>query len=308
MKKNNSPYRLQYVAIIAVLALFSCEKIIDINIPDKKRKIVVNGLISTNKKVSVNLSKSLSVLENDELIPFAAGDVNLFNGNTLIGKLQEDSAGYYSLPGFNPLVGQIYRLTASGNGLSPIEASATMPELVSVTSVDTATLMDEWGNSELRLKVKFKDPADVHNIYGIGIDVTYKEFDYSTMMFTGRKLSHSAYLSGNSDQFLTDESTNFEGKLYFEDLLFNGLSKSVEFGVYDYAFYESDTVWLDVKMEQIDPSFYLYVRSCNAYSEAGGNPFAEPVQVFTNVKGGYGIFAGSSSSSYSFVTLGMRKF
>ncbi|MFA5815666.1 MAG: DUF4249 domain-containing protein [Bacteroidales bacterium] len=308
MQKYKTRYRLQLAAIMAVFGLASCEKIIDISIPDKERKIVVNGLISPDKPVRINLSRSLSVLEPDSLILIKGADVNLFSGSNLIGKLLEDTGGFYYLPDFKPQVGETYRLTAAYDDLKPVEATAIIPPPVPFISVDTATLTGEWGQQELRVSVKFNDPAGVKNIYGFGVDVTYKEFDYGTMTWTGKKLSHPAYLSGNLDRFLKDESHNFGGKLYFEDFLFDGLMKTVEFGLSDYSFFESDTIWLDVKMEQIDPSYYLYALSNEAYQQAHGNPFSEPVQVYTNVNGGFGIFSGSSSASFSIITRGMRKF
>lgn len=308
MQKHSTRIRLQLAAFLAFFGLASCEKIIDISIPEKERKIVVNGLMSPDKPVRIHLSRSLSVLENDSLIAIRGADASLFNGTDLIGKLLEESAGYYYLPSFKPVVGQTYRLTATYDGLKPIEAIATLPPVVPIVSVDTATLTGEWGQQELRLAVKFLDPAGVHNVYGFGIDVTYKEFDYGTMSYTGKKLSRPTYLYSNNDGFLKDESTDFEGKLYFEDLLFDGQMKTVEFGITDYSFFESDTVWLDVKMEQVDLPYYLYVLSYESYQQAHGNPFSEPVQVYTNVQGGYGIFAGSSTSNIPIVIRGSRKF
>jgi hypothetical protein len=308
MNNQYHQYKPLFAVLIILAGLVSCEKIIDISIPDKERKIVVNGLIISGQPVVVNLSRSLSVLENDSLIAIPGANVNLFHGNDLIGKLDEKIQGSYTLPDFTPEVGQSYRLTASANGLNPVEATAVLPPLVPMISVDTATLTGEWGQQELRLSVKFKDPAGVHNMYGFGVTVTYKEFDYSTMTYTGRKQTNQAYLYGETDRFLKDESTNFEGRLYFEDLLFDGQTKTVEFGVSDYSFYESDTVWLTINMEQIDRPYYFYMLSYNAYQQANGNPFSEPVQVYTNVTGGFGIFSGSSSASYSIITHGMRKF
>jgi hypothetical protein len=308
MKKIKYRYHLHLLAIMAVIVITSCEKIIDISIPDKERKIVVNGLIRSNQPVMVNLSRSLSVLEKDSLISITGGDVNLYHGSDLVGKFREESGGFYYLPGFIPKTGQTYRLTASYNGLNKVEAEATLPPLVPILSVDTATLTGEWGQKELRLKIKFDDPAGERNIYGFGVDVTYKEFDYNTMTYTGKKISNPAYLSGNSDQFLKEESLDFEGKIYLEDLLFDGMGKTIEFGLSDYSFYQSDTVWLDVKMEQVDLSYYYYVLSFSSYQQAHGNPFSEPVQVYSNVKGGYGIFSGSSVSSYQIIASGMWKF
>lgn len=296
------------IIILVTTGLCSCEKIIDISIPDKERKLVVNGLISSDQPVKVNLTRSLSVLEGDSLAFITGGQVSLFQGTGLIGKFREDSTGFYSLPDFRPQVGQTYRLTASGNGLNPVEASAYLPPLVPIISVDTATITTEWGQQELHLSVKFTDPAGVRNFYGFGVDVTSKEYDYNTMTYTGKKQTYPGYISSNTDRFLQDESIRFEGKLFFEDMLFDGFTKTVEFDLWDYSFFASDTVWMDLKMEQIDPSYYLYVVSNSLYQQANENPFSERVQVYTNVKGGYGIFSGTSSSRYQFTVFGMKKF
>jgi hypothetical protein len=303
----------KYYLIISVglllTGLVSCEKIIDITIPEKERKIVVNGLVADNQPVRIHLSRSRSVLESDSLIFISGGEVNLFSGTQLLGRFQEDSIGFYTLPGFIPQVGQTYRLTASWGDLKPVEASAVLPARVPIISVDTATLIGEWGQQELRLKVKFSDPAGEKNVYGFGVDMTYKEFDYLTMTWTGRKITQQAYLYGKDERFLKDESTNFEGKFYFEDLLFDGMTKTVEFGLSDFSYFDSDTIWLNVNLEQLDLSYYKYILSYSAYQNANGNPFAEPVQVFTNVTGGYGIFSGSSTSSFPIITKGgSRKF
>ncbi len=308
MENQNFRFRLLMAAVIGFAGLISCEKVIDISVPDKERKIVVNGLISPEKPVRINLSKSLSILDIDSIIAIKGSNVNLFHGNDLIGKLLEDSGGFYSLSGFIPEVGESYRLTAAVNGMQSIEAEAVLPPVVPLISADTATLTTQWGSQELRVTLKFQDPAGDKNIYGFGVAVTVKEFDYATMTYTGHKVTRNSYLYKSSQGPVKDEFHNFEGKLYCDDLLFNGLTKSVEFGVSDYSFFESDTVWLTVKMEQIDPSYYLYAISNEEYQNAHGNPFSEPVQVFTNVKGGYGVFAGSSVVNFPLVITGMRKF
>jgi hypothetical protein len=307
MIKSHTLYRLAVVVSAVLVILVACEKTIDISIPDKERKLVLNGMLRAGEPVIVQVSKSLSVLENDTMMAVTGGDLRLFNGTSLIGRLTEMPGGQYSLPGFVPVVGQTYRITAEGSGLNPVEAAAVIPEIVPILSVDTATLVGEWGQSELMMTIKFNDPAGKKNYYGFGAYVTYKEFDYETQSFTGKKSTYPVYLFGNDDLFLKDESTSYYGKLYFEDLLFDGMQKSVHLGIGGYAYYESDTIWLDVRMEQVDPSFYRYMVSYNAYQSAHSNPFGEPVQVYTNVTNGYGIFSGFSSSGLTLITHGMRK-
>lgn len=292
------------IAVILIPAiLVSCTKVIDISIPEQERKIVVNGLISPGEPVLINLSRSLSVLEDDKLNALAGADARLFRDDVLIGTMQYESGGNYSLPGFSAEIGQTYRLQVDYEGLKSVEAVATIPPPVPIISVDTATLTGDWGGTEMRLSVKFRDPAGVHNIYGFGVDVRYKEFDYRTNSYTGNYIVFPAYIEENSGQFVQDEFVHFGGKLYVEDLIFDGLTQTVEFGFIENLFYESDTVWINVKMEQPDPSFYLYAKSNEAYQGAHDNPFSEPVQVYTNIKGGYGIFSGYSSAGYSVMVL-----
>jgi len=307
MQKSMTRHRLLLSAAFLVFGLASCEKIIDISIPDKERKIVVNGLVTPDQKIRVNLSQSLSVLDKDSTIMISGGDLNLYSGTNLIGKFLQDSAGFYSLPGFQATVGNSYRLTASYGALKPIEATATLPPVVPIISVDTTTSYGPYGPQELQISVTFKDPAGVHNVYSLSADMTYNEFDYYTMTNTGKKVTEWAFFSGNTDQFVKDETTNFNGRLYFDDLLFDGLNKTVTFGASIYSSWASDTIWLDVKLEQLDPSYYRYILSYYSYQQAHGNPFSEPVQVYTNVKDGYGIFSGSSSSDYPIIIYGKRK-
>jgi hypothetical protein len=41
-------------------------------------------------------------------------------------------------------------------------------------------------------------------------------------------------------------------------------------------------------------AYFNYLKSFNMYQRASGNPFATPVQVYSNVENGMGIFAGGT--------------
>ncbi|MFH0761756.1 MAG: DUF4249 domain-containing protein [Bacteroidota bacterium] len=297
-------HRVFFLIGFSLFLVMGCEKIIDIDIPDSERKIVVNGIISEDQALSVNLSKSLTVLEPDEFVYINGADVRLFSGELMIGKLTADTAGQYSLPAFKPLTGVNYRLTVDYPGLNSVEATTTVPEMVPIYSWDTLIKVSEWGYRDYVLKVVFNDPADVANYYGISVFVTYKEIDYYTMKPTGKVITRLVYIYSDSDLFLQDESHNYGGKIYFDDLLFDGQTKTTEVGLYDYAFEEADTAWVDVHLEQLDPAYFKYVVSNEAYQSTHNNPFAEPVQVYTNVSGGLGIFSSYSFASKTFTIEG----
>ena len=56
---------------------------------------------------------------------------------------------------------------------------------------------------------------------------------------------------------------------------------------------ELQTLTLSIYLHNISKSYYYYRISLELYQNASGNPFAQPVQVFSNIENGFGVFAGS---------------
>ena len=53
-------------------------------------------------------------------------------------------------------------------------------------------------------------------------------------------------------------------------------------------------------LKSVTKDYYWYQRSINNYYNSEGNPFAEPVVIYTNITNGRGIFYGSSADSFRF--------
>ena len=52
---------------------------------------------------------------------------------------------------------------------------------------------------------------------------------------------------------------------------------------------------IDVYFYTISESVYNYHKSIKIYNDIEGIPLIQPVQVFSNIDNGYGIFAGANS-------------
>lgn len=291
--------------ILLALTSWSCEKIIDIDLPETERKMVVNGLITPDSLVTVNLTKSLSVLEVDSFIFVPDARVTLSLGEEIIGELSYQDKGDYILPGYYPGMGNTYRLDIEVPDLQAAYAETTIPESTMLQAVDTSWVTDEWGEQVLYLNLQFEDQPDQDNYYGLVVYATSKEFDFLTGEFTGNKETHTVYI-GRTDPILEEEGLFFGERLLFNDLTFQGKSKSIEFELYDYAFYTSDTVWLDVRLEEIEEDYYLYALSSEKYSATFRNPFSEPVQVYNNIEGGFGLFSSYSSDSWLITVVNIK--
>ena len=61
-------------------------------------------------------------------------------------------------------------------------------------------------------------------------------------------------------------------------------------------FIHPDTVL--VRISQIDIQSYNFWRSFDYQQQGNGNPFAEPLNLQTNINGGFGIWYGKSSTYF----------
>ena len=84
------------------------------------------------------------------------------------------------------------------------------------------------------------------------------------------------------------------------DVNFNGRQKQVRLFVessllQDYTAMDGRVHRPYVKVSRITEDYFRYVKSYHTYYNASGNPFAEPVNVFSNIKNGFGNFSAYSS-------------
>ena len=289
---------LIYIVLFFVISI-SCEKIIDIDIPEKEKKIVINSIISTDSLVKVNVSKSLNILDDKNVIYLNKATVKLYEDDKFIENLTNISNGNFMSKVFYPKMGKNYKIEVSAQNLKTVTAESKIPQKVKITSIDTAT-KDEEGYFSLEFTLKFDEPENETNYYLLQMK-TYQpsDYDFETQTYAKDKLEN-LYIS--SDDNMVESIANFGGIL-FSDKLINGQSYSLKLTVDKYNFY-NDTNLVYVYLNSVSKDFYLYLKSYNQHQEAKYDPFAEPVQVYKNIKNGYGIFAGYSSYVDSIEVLG----
>ena len=79
--------KFSIILIIISLIFSSCEKILDINLPDSKQRIVVNGIIDEINPISVQVSKTKSVLDTARIQQLATAKVKLYEDNVFISDM-----------------------------------------------------------------------------------------------------------------------------------------------------------------------------------------------------------------------------
>jgi hypothetical protein len=284
--------RIAIYSLVLMIVFTSCEKTIDINVESKATKLVVNSLISISPDsvVAVNVSKSLSILDNDNIVYINDATVNLYENGVFLQTLSFDNNGNYYAYQVTPDFGKNYSLKVSAPGYKDAYAENNIPMPIQIISVDTMTVSGEW-NDMLQCKIKFYDNPDERNYYFFNVRSLNEKYDPDSTI----NYSLSNIYFDSTDPIVEETLKNNFGIL-FSDEMINGQTYSLSVLLNKYDFTGNDTIMVYFNLNSITYDFYLYAKSYANHVSAQGDPFAEPVQVYNNITGGYGVFAGFSSS------------
>lgn len=285
--------RFSFIAMLCSFTLFyACEKTIQMDIKNDRRKIVVNGILTLQSTISVNISRSIHILDRGQPTYITDAQVLLFKNDMLIDTMYHTSMGNYSSHTIYPVINANYSVKVKANDLQDVEATDKIPLQIPILSIDTATTifvgsggpMGGMGEKRdmLQCKIKFHDIANEKNYYRLTIEAPSNDLYSNPPYFESDDPAITDFSSGNDALF---DDGLFDGKTYELTIyLDNNTSGNVYF-----------------QLSSVSKSCYLYYKSMNKYSDANGNPFAEPVMVYTNVINGLGIFAGTAPSRQSIV-------
>ncbi len=159
------------------------------------------------------------------------------------------------------------------------------------------------------------DPENQNNYYLISATYNEPQYvydDYGNQYITGY-IERSFYISinGSDNAEISDNFYYFSGtpKLdgtVFSDFMFNGYDKELvlEFNTWQlggYYYYDdygnpigepSDANTIYLHLFTISKEMFDFIVSYNKYERVNGNPFAEPVNIFSNVENGIGLLGG----------------
>lgn len=282
--KGHGFYGLLSGTALLFLLLWSCEKELDLNLPDEPSKLVVEGWIENGKNAEVLLSHTapyFSAIDSNSLQDFAETHAKV----TLISNTENEiltlkpNQAY-----FPPLVYRSVEMKGETGGTYLLEvilagdtvtATTTIPEPVSLDTVWFA--VDPGLDSKGRIWIRFTDDGHKENYYR----VLYKR-------------------KGKDSQFISAHISTFS------DALFNG--ETVELGflrgitsmiaLENENYFESgDTVSL--KFCTIDKVQFEFWKVYQNEVLSSANPLSTSNnQLRTNIKGGLGIWSGYGATYY----------
>lgn len=311
----SSYFRLPIFPYILIsFFLLGCEEEITPDLPRAEEKLVVEGVIEQDLPPYVMLTKNASYFDpvdmntlnelfiKDAIVTVSDGDVvdtllfidtldidfvleqlEQFNLNISLDDIDfgiEESLPLNMYIGTNLLgeVGKKYDLKVQMDGKT-YTSTTTIPEPVEVDSI-RYVYTDEPEDSIGWLRLYITDPSELGNYYRVFSLTWGKDF---TFVHPYRSILDDALINGEEITFTFNRGWDpTQGEIDDEDTL----------NQYPWwAFVVGDTV--AVKLVTMDATHYDFWESIEQHQSTDGNPFATPISVRTNIKGGaLGVWGG----------------
>lgn len=150
-----------------MLGFSSCEKIIDVELNEEDRQIVIEARMDeSNNQVTVSIYKTTGYFSVEEAIVFENAQVMLTDPDGTATLIPAIGGGNYELP-YNPQVNVMYTLTVTTDE-GVFEASSFLKPSVPLLALSTI-FEEETASEEAHYLVKynFTDPANELNRYRV---------------------------------------------------------------------------------------------------------------------------------------------
>ena len=286
------------VMISILLGATSCIKEVEFNGEETAPLPVLNCVVADGDTVVyADISKSLFFLRRGDFAVIRDAEVTLTcNGTEYPMMLVNDS---------------VYSLRHTFAAGDVVSITATMPEFGTITS-EVMTVP-----SKPRILKLFYNPKEGEE-FGVGVKSFTLRFINSNPENTYykiavcRKITPTDY---NEENMYWDWETDgyeyiscYDSRILLSNNDFPSINEG-QFLLFPAKNFHGDTIELKIEMDNphnyqeklqclelvsVSESLYKYLSTANNYYNSRENPFTEPVQVYTNVRGGLGVFGTKS--------------
>jgi len=285
-------FLILFLTIIVTVLSFSCTKEIPLDFPDSKNRLVLNCIFHPNSPFEIFFTKTQSLADSSQAVN-AELQIQLYkNGNLICDTtIQGDTL----ITDIFPQAGAAYSVMVLSDEFPTLYASDTIPYALEVnrTGIISTQVPDEFGDVCISVEISFSDEAGQKNYYEIVIDES-DPWSYSSW---DERFTDPVLLNEGDVDFILNS-------IFFSDALFNGKSYTVS--IPQCSIHESNAgrFKITASFRATSHSYYQYKKSFTrhrALQQIQGD-FLDlifmgvPSDMFSNVSGGYGVFACYSAN------------
>lgn len=313
--------RLTFLILYAAL-LVSCETLVeDFKVKKPEDKITMLGYAMADSIPAIYLTSNLGL--DDQLVfpPILDANVEFLSNGTLVGTMDYTDSGWYSLDNYSFIPGNNYSLQVSASGYPAVSAEFSVPARPEMSLIDTNFIRETYPDCPdcgelyyLEFQVEFMNQPAIDEYYAVEVKqttfCTRDEYNYCEGITVSGSRTTYLYSSApyiETSRMFEDEYYNRNANedaggdaLFFSDRLLDEGLNMLTFRT-DIEVYGIDTTndfWATLIFKKIDKSMFEYARSKGRNYNTDGNPFVQPVSIYSNVENGLGLVWGSSQTEY----------
>lgn len=299
------------VFLIALIVLAGCKEIIEYDEKSVREVLVVSGILEKGKVIDVRLSKSINRFDDIGFQQFEDKTIVVFADEVKLGELKHTGRGRYVSEGYFAEAGKNYRIEIFDNDKKVASAETFLPSPVSINDLDSIT-RNINGKKRLLVNLKFDEPAEVENYYRLELhEQLFVPYLTSKNEVSVRMLTIPGEINTDKNWLIrgmglyreNDKFHDWAGNRFyiFSDRYIQGKRLSLEL---DMPYFRTDSVLgtnRKIYLQSISRDYFYYLRSVMQQASTNENPFNEPVQIYTNIQGGVGIFGAFSQTVDSLI-------
>ena len=278
---------LRYITFfIIIAALNACEKEVNnVKLPNFEQKLAIASFISPSDSVSYVLVSSNRRLYGELKDKESPGNLagTLTDGSNMIILDTTLKGLKFNREKMQIQYGKTYSLKVTSDKGISAEAVCTVPEKREfIIQSDTFSVLHQepgylvW--REFRINISFTDYPGEFNYYRLAGEITGYITDPETEV-----PEINNFPIWFEKAYFTDKDSESDYKIHTE----TGIGRSFDY--YDSAF-------VKIYLLNTEKSYYLYHKSLENYN-SGEDPFSEVTPVYSNIKGGLGIFTSYTIDS-----------
>ena len=278
----------KYLFLFALLVLLGCDLIVDVDVPMDRQGITLNSFFSPDSLWAARLKLNRYILSDDPYSVVEDALIIVYENENPIDTLAYESKGVYRSDTGKPVVGKRYDIKVTSSKYNSVRSSSYIPQPPANAQWEiTGEIETEGvGLPYTLIDLSFTDNANETNFYKIAGLVEYPNINPDGTLAPFRRPLEL------STEFESENFGMFE--ILISDLTFNGLNHKMQIRVLDQQ--KLIVPKAIISISSISQDYYDYKQTELLQAKTTGNPFAQPTNVYNNIEGGFGIFAGYSTA------------
>ncbi len=269
------------VGVFFTFQVTSCRKEVELSFTHEP-KLCFNCILNPDSIIKADLSMSQAIGESENFLTVSGAKIELFENNSSLGTLIDNGKGNYSIK-YRPQYGAEYKIRIEKDGYQANEAYTKVPNK---TRIEVNTIITDPKERLYRKTVKIYDPKG-KNQYWLYAYSSYRDMKQNNTLY------ENIYEPFFDDFNKKQETESKLGFIYyymvrFSDELYDGEVLQVNWP----ELKRSNNYMVVEKYMEVDTHYDKYLKtSIQALMlKDEAIPMSEPIQIYSNVSNGYGIF------------------